>query len=80
MLPKHALLWRGRCRSVRVESPTPLALHLDGELFTQPEKEVRALEVRLLPGALRTMVNVRRGAVHPGKGGEPNIDRGARAP
>jgi diacylglycerol kinase family enzyme len=67
-LPDHPLLWRGQCRSVRVESPAPLPFHLDGESFGRPEEEVHALEVRLLPGALRTMVHVRRGAVRPAEG------------
>ncbi len=60
-LPTHPLLWRGRSRSVRVECAAPLAFHLDGELFGGTE--VRGLEVRLLPGALRTMVHVGRGAM-----------------
>jgi diacylglycerol kinase family enzyme len=64
-LPRHPLLGRGRCRSVRVESALPLALHLDGELFPPLVQPVRALEVTLLPGALRTMVHVGRRAVVP---------------
>lgn len=46
-------LWRGRCREVRLHSESPLVVHLDGELFSRPEDEVRDLEIRLLPGALR---------------------------
>jgi diacylglycerol kinase family enzyme len=54
-LPDHAQVWRGRCRSVRVESPTPLPLHLDGELFGPLEEAVHDLQIDLLPGALRVM-------------------------
>jgi diacylglycerol kinase family enzyme len=52
-LPSHPLLWRGRCRSIRVRSRAPLAFHLDGELFGPATEGVSDLEVRLLPGALR---------------------------
>jgi diacylglycerol kinase family enzyme len=58
-LPAHPQLWQGRCASARVESATPLAFHLDGEFFASAE-EVFALDVRLLPGALRV-------AAHAGK-------------
>jgi diacylglycerol kinase family enzyme len=51
-IPAHPQLWQGRCAAARVESATPLAFHLDGEFFGGPD-EVCALEVRLLPGALR---------------------------
>src|SRR5262245_5559340 len=59
-LPTHPQLWQGRCASAGVESATPLAFHLDGELFGAA-KEVFALEVRLLPGALRVTAHARRG-------------------
>jgi diacylglycerol kinase family enzyme len=51
----HPKLWRGRCRHVTVVSETPLPFHIDGELFSQPDKPVHDLDVRLLPGALRVM-------------------------
>jgi diacylglycerol kinase family enzyme len=52
-LPSHPRLWRGRCRSVRVQSQVPLAFHLDGEPFGPAAEVVYDLEVCLLPGALR---------------------------
>jgi diacylglycerol kinase family enzyme len=57
-LPRHPLLWRGRCRSVRVEALAGLPVHLDGEVF---ERAAREMEISLLPGALRVMA--RGGAV-----------------
>jgi diacylglycerol kinase family enzyme len=55
-LPKdHPKLWRGRCRHVTVVSETPLPFHIDGELFSEPDKAVYALDVQILPGALRVM-------------------------
>jgi diacylglycerol kinase family enzyme len=60
-LPDHPQLWRGRGASLRIESAAPLAFHLDGELFSRSEDEVKALEVRLLPAALRVMANPQRG-------------------
>ena len=56
-LPSHPLLWRGRCRSVRVESAKPLAFHLDGELFAPLAETVLDLEITLLPAALRVMAS-----------------------
>jgi diacylglycerol kinase family enzyme len=53
-LPKdHPAIWLGRCRAVHLESAAPLTVHLDGEFFSRPEDDVRQLEVRILPGALR---------------------------
>src|SRR5215831_7104517 len=52
---RNPRLWRGRCRHVRVTCEEPLPFHVDGELFTQPERPVRALEIQVLPGALRVM-------------------------
>ena len=48
-------LWLGRCREVRVESPTPLRVHVDGEFFCQPEDTVRELRIQLLPKRLRVL-------------------------
>lgn len=53
-LPRdHPALWQGRCREVRLQSPEPLTVHLDGEFFCRPQDQLRGLEVRLLPTALR---------------------------
>jgi diacylglycerol kinase (ATP) len=49
----HPRVWMGRCREARVESTSPLAIHLDGEFFCEPENNVRRIDVRILPGALR---------------------------
>ncbi|HZT81291.1 MAG TPA: diacylglycerol kinase family protein [Gemmataceae bacterium] len=59
-LPEHPRVWRGRCREVSLRADVPLLLHLDGELFEQPEREVRQLDVSILPGGLRVMAR-RRG-------------------
>ena len=43
----------GRCRSLRVMSETPLAVHADGEFFCLPEDQITSMEIELLPSALR---------------------------
>ena len=52
----HPHVRLGRCESVRVESPEPLAVHADGELAFVPADGVRALTLDLLPGRLRAKV------------------------
>ncbi len=47
---------QGRCRRVRLVSPKPLIVHLDGEFFCLPDDNVRELEIDLLPKALRVEV------------------------
>lgn len=49
----HPAIWQGRCREVHLRSEAPLTVHLDGEFFSLPEDDVRALDIRILPGALR---------------------------
>lgn len=49
----HPAIWLGRCREIQLHSAAPLTVHLDGEFFSLPEDDVRALEIRILPGALR---------------------------
>jgi diacylglycerol kinase family enzyme len=51
----HPRLWKGRCRELRLTSEAPLTVHVDGEFFSLPEDDVRALDVRLLPGRLRVL-------------------------
>ena len=46
----------GRCQRVRLTSPKPLTVHLDGEFFCVPDDNVRELEIDLLPKALRVEV------------------------
>jgi diacylglycerol kinase family enzyme len=48
----HPQIHRGRCRRVRVQSTSPLTVHLDGEFFSVPKENVRAIEVSILPGML----------------------------
>jgi diacylglycerol kinase family enzyme len=48
-------LWRGRCRNVQVRCEAPLPFHIDGELFSDPDRPVHTLDVQILPGALRVM-------------------------
>ncbi|NNJ27868.1 Diacylglycerol kinase [Planctomycetes bacterium LzC2] len=52
----HPHVALGRCRSASVESPTPLAVHVDGELALIPENGVRSVRIDLLPGRLRAKV------------------------
>ena len=52
----HPAIRLGRCSSVRVGSPVPLAVHTDGELFCTPEDGVREFEISLLPKRLRVKV------------------------
>jgi diacylglycerol kinase family enzyme len=52
-LPVHPQLWRGRCRAVTVESETPLAVHLDGELFRRPQDDAHRIDVVMHPRALK---------------------------
>jgi diacylglycerol kinase family enzyme len=50
---KHPSIRTGRCRRAGLHAQTPLLVHLDGELFSGPQDELRELEVRILPAALR---------------------------
>ncbi len=52
----HPHITTGRARSVRLDSPTPLAVHVDGELALVPADGVRAVRLDLLPGRLRATV------------------------
>jgi diacylglycerol kinase (ATP) len=49
----HREVQMGRCRRIKVRSPSPLAVHVDGELFARPEDNVRELEITIRPRALR---------------------------
>ena len=49
----HPEIRRGRCRHVRLQADGPLIVHLDGELFSRPEDNLRDLDIRILPAALR---------------------------
>ena len=63
-------LWRGRCRRVTVQSAEPIPFHIDGELFTDHEKLVTALQIEVIPAALRVMA--RQNAPLVGKHEGPN--------
>jgi diacylglycerol kinase (ATP) len=54
----HAQVRLGRCRRFVVHSPGPLIVHVDGEFFALPKHDVRDLEIRLLPRALRVKMVV----------------------
>lgn len=54
----HPKIAQRRCRSLTVESPTPLAVHTDGEMFCTAEDGVHDLAVRLLPARLRVKLCV----------------------
>jgi diacylglycerol kinase family enzyme len=47
---------QGRCGKLSLHSEAPLAVHIDGELFSRPEDNVRNLDVHLLPRALRVQL------------------------
>jgi diacylglycerol kinase family enzyme len=49
----HPAISFGRCREVQVQAGSALAIHSDGELFARPEDDIRTVEIRILPGALR---------------------------
>lgn len=42
-------------KRVRVSSPTPLRVHVDGEFFCHPEDGVTSLSIELLPARLRVL-------------------------
>lgn len=51
-------VWLGRARRFTIHAPAPLIVHIDGEFFARPEDNVRALEVQLLPRALRVRLGL----------------------
>jgi diacylglycerol kinase (ATP) len=51
----RAKIRMGRCRRITVRSPTPLAVHIDGELFARPEDDIKELEITIQPRALRVL-------------------------
>lgn len=48
----HPKLRQGVCRRARVQSPSPLCVHVDGEMFCTPDDGVMSLEIELLPARL----------------------------
>jgi diacylglycerol kinase (ATP) len=50
---KHPKLRMGQCKHVRIQSPEPLTVHVDGEFFARPEDDIRQVDVQILPAALR---------------------------
>jgi len=44
---------QGRCRRAKVQSATPLIVHVDGELLCLPEDDVRELEIEIMPAAIK---------------------------
>jgi len=49
-------LTTGRCRSLEVSAPVPIAAHVDGEILARPEDDCRSARVELIPGRLRVSV------------------------
>ncbi len=43
---------QGRCRTVKLTSAAPLAIHVDGEFFCVPEENIRSVEIDIRPAAL----------------------------
>jgi diacylglycerol kinase family enzyme len=56
--PEYSKVRQGRCRELRLSSEAPLTVHIDGEFFCVPEDNVRTLEIRLLPHALRVQAGL----------------------
>jgi diacylglycerol kinase family enzyme len=52
---RNPRLWRGRCSRVTVSCAVPLPFHIDGELFADHERAVHAIDVEIVPAALRVM-------------------------
>jgi diacylglycerol kinase family enzyme len=52
----HPKVRQGRCRQLNLTSAEPLTVHIDGEFFSRPEDDVRSLDIRVLPGALRVQL------------------------
>jgi len=52
----HPKVRLGRCRRLKIRSPTPVAVHIDGEFFARPEDNVRELEICIEPLALRVQM------------------------
>jgi diacylglycerol kinase family enzyme len=51
----HPKVRIGRCRELALRSQAALTIHLDGEFFSKPGDDLRAVQLRLLPGALRVI-------------------------
>jgi YegS/Rv2252/BmrU family lipid kinase len=49
----HPNIAHRRCRTLTVQSPTPLTAHTDGEMLCMPSDGVHDLTIRLLPARLR---------------------------
>jgi diacylglycerol kinase (ATP) len=50
---QHSKLRQGQCRRVRVRSPEPLIVHIDGEFFARPEDKIFQVEIQIIPGVLK---------------------------
>jgi diacylglycerol kinase family enzyme len=53
----HPAIRTGRCRHVHVCALAPLIVHLDGELFSRPEDNLREFDIHILPAALRVQTS-----------------------
>jgi diacylglycerol kinase family enzyme len=54
----HPKVRLGQCRQLRLRSESPLTVHIDGEFFSKPQDNIRSLEVRVLPRALRVRMGL----------------------
>lgn len=61
----HPLLKVGQCRSLRLQSETPLCIHTDGEFFCLPADNITEMTLELEPARLR--VEVYRPALYGGQ-------------
>jgi diacylglycerol kinase family enzyme len=53
---RHPKVRLGRCRSLHVQSPEPLVIHTDGEMFCTPGDGLTDADIQLLPNQLRVKV------------------------
>jgi len=45
----------GKARTLRIESRHPLIVHVDGEMFSQPGRDLHQMEATMIPAALQVL-------------------------
>jgi diacylglycerol kinase (ATP) len=54
--PKYRRFFQlGSARRIRITSDRPMAIHTDGEVFSQWDEDIRQVEVEVIPSALRVL-------------------------
>ena len=49
----HPKVRLGQCKKVKITSPLPLTVHVDGEFFARPEDGIHQIEIQIVPAALK---------------------------